>query len=310
VSDQDVYDALPEIQNLFLVGAPQSVEGEERFSVNSNTRTLILDVFGRERPDTLRRFMASNRAMTGQQDIRGRGDIADTIRQVRALLYQDHYQQAEQLVHSVLTRYPNHPDLIGELGVIYSRWQPARWPDARQQFERAAELQCRQDWMYGIWAEMELRLTEWGFAAVAAEKGIKRVGERARLCYLAGYAYSRLGQDYQRAFNAMAEQTLMKSQDWLKKALKDPTEGPSYIDRDLNSRVFRALATNTGVLTLVLEPQVPDVPERIIASLREELLALVDRWEREYPQDRYVAEQARWIRDKYAGVTAISRSTS
>lgn len=47
VDDESVSVALQELRTLFLVPAPTFVEGEQRFNLNVNTRTLVREVYGK-----------------------------------------------------------------------------------------------------------------------------------------------------------------------------------------------------------------------------------------------------------------------
>ena len=64
ISVADSHDAIQDLQNLFLVPRPHLVEGIQRFSLNSNTRQLVLDVLGNT--DLAQRIRNAIRAISGQ----------------------------------------------------------------------------------------------------------------------------------------------------------------------------------------------------------------------------------------------------
>ena len=193
LADENVSAALQELRRLFLVPAPEFVEGEQRFKLNVNTRTLVQEVYGRT--DQWRRVQAAYQAITKGLPPGGRSKIGAIIRQCGLLFRSGRPEEAERHMRNALTERPGDPDLYGFSGWLYKYWQPPRIADARRQFERAAQLKCIKEDMYEHWSRMESREYEWSRAATAAEKGLKLMPDSAVLSYWAGKARSQLSKE-------------------------------------------------------------------------------------------------------------------
>ena len=193
VDDESVSVALQELRTLFLVPAPKFVEGEQRFNLNVNTRSLVREVYGKT--DQWRRIHAAYQTITKGLPSGGRSKIGAIIRQCGLLVRSNRLEEAETLMNNALGDRPGDSDLYGFSGWIYKSWQPPRVADARRQFNRAAELRSVKEDMYEHWARMEISQREWTKAAAAAEKGLELMPDSASLCYLAGKARSQTGRE-------------------------------------------------------------------------------------------------------------------
>lgn len=282
-SRDNIIGEMPAIQSLFLVSHPRLIEGVERFDVNINIRTLVLSIF--EQSDTLWRLKEAYKNILGEQNNRAQGEIVSYIRQARALERLERYEDAKKILQSALQVYPNNPQLTAQLGVTYLHWQPIRrLADAREQFKRAAELKCREFWMYRTWTKTELEQHEWSAAIEAAEAGIKNTNaSNNELYYLAGFAHSRLAQDLKNSWlTERARKEFLAADKMLRQALKDPEELANYDERQLNSRIFRALVINYEQFEHITD-----------------MHRFLDRWQREHPDDPYAISEGERLTAKY-----------
>jgi hypothetical protein len=156
LSGDQISGALGELQRLFLVPKPRLIEGEQRFEVNVNTRTLVRKVL--RATDLYRRVEAAHDAVSGSLPKVGRGEVASIIRQAVFLVRNREKPAAEQLLQTALEKYINNPELIGFLAWVYKAWDPPRVTDAREKFKRAWQLKCANEAMYKHWSQMEINV--------------------------------------------------------------------------------------------------------------------------------------------------------
>jgi hypothetical protein len=276
------------LQDLFLVSTPFLVEGVERVDLNANTRMLVRRVF--KGTDVLRRLEHARRAISGEirADKSRRARIGEYIRQAISLERLRRYGEAEQTLVSALEEDSSDPDLVGQLGVLYSLWQPVRREaDARTQFTRAAQLKCTREEVYRRWADMELAGEAWSAAAEAVELGIERVGPAVGLLWQAGYARSRLGRELRRGFlNERADEELRAADRRLRQALSELEQVRYASEWGLRGRIYRALVLNCEGLGWL-----------------DEMHRFLDRWEAECPGDWYLLREAPRLRDRYPART-------
>ena len=239
--------AIAEMQRLFLVPKPRLIEGEERFDVNVNIRALVTKVL--EGTDTYRRAKSATDAVRGRLPYSDRGKTGAVIRQAVFLIKANEFLKAEETVKAALKIEPNNPDLVGALGYVYKCFRPRRLTDARQQFERSAQLKCKRLDPYRHWIQLEIGEREWTNAARAAEHGIKNIPESAELRYWAGYAHSRLGRELSGGMLLERARTELElAKDLLQGALRPPENLRASQDRQLNATCYRAIALNYDAL--------------------------------------------------------------
>ena len=227
---------------LFLVPKPRLIEGEQRFDVNLNTRALVKKVLGSS--DLFRRADAAHKALSGRLPTSTRPEVAAIIRQAVFLVKNGDQRHAEELITNALEKYVNSPDLLAFLGWVYKAWNPPRPTDAREKFTRAWQLNCCNEEMYKRWSRMEMDQKEWTKAAEAAEKGLKLIGNRPELLYLAGHARSRLGRELKMGLHhERAAAELERAHALLQKALRMP-DSLEAGERRLNADIYRALVLN------------------------------------------------------------------
>ena len=193
VDDESVGSALQELRRLFLVPTPTFVQGEQRFGVNVNTRTLVRQAYGKT--EQWRRIEAAYKAITQGLPSGGRTKIGSIIRQCGLLVRSAKLEEAERLISNAIEERPGDPDLYGFSGWIYKKWTPPRVADARLRFGRAAELRSIKEEMYEHWARMERGAREWTRGAAAAEKGLELMPDSGVLRYLAGRSRADLAKE-------------------------------------------------------------------------------------------------------------------
>jgi len=246
LSTEEIASSLKELQKIFLVPKPALYEGEERYNVNLNTRLLVRKWLGDH--DSFRRIQEAYKNLTRGSGSRTDPVISSAIRRASVLVRAQEQPKAEAYLKHALGMRPNQPDLLAFLGWVYKAWVPRRVTDAREQFLRAAQLECSNEDMYRHWCEMESEQREWAKTAEAAEKGLKNVGETEALLYNAGYAHSRLGRELMQGLHSeKALEELTKARKWLRNALRLAT------GRDSKGRpspeLYRALVLTAESLT-------------------------------------------------------------
>lgn len=238
---------ISEMQRLFLVAKPRLIEGEERFDVNINTRALVTKAF--EGTEVYRRSKSAVDAIGGRIPYSDKGRIGATIRQAVFLVRTGEFLKAEETVKTALRTEPNNPDLVGALGYVYKAWKPKRTTDARQHFERAAQLKCRRMDPYRHWIQLEIGEKEWTNAARAAAHGAKNVPDATELFYWEGYAHSRLGKELMAGLVLERARTeLEAAKDLLGRALRAPEHLRAAPERQVNAMCYRAIVLNFDAL--------------------------------------------------------------
>ena len=242
LSGETLMGALGELQRLFLVPKPRLIQGEQRFEVNLNTRSLVQKFLGSS--DLFRRAEAAHKAVSGGLPNVRNAEVGAIIRQAVFLVKNRDHKQAEQLLTKASEKYVNNPELLGMLGWVYKAWDPPRLTDAREKFMRAWQLNSHAEDMYKHWSRMEADQHEWTKAAEAAEKGIKLLGDRPQLLYAAGHARSRLGRELRMGLHhERAAAELNKAETLLGRALRMP-DSLEIGERTLNSDIYRAIVLN------------------------------------------------------------------
>ncbi len=232
-SQEQVTIEMNGIQDLFLISRLRLIDGEPRFDVNTNTRRLILETYSKH--PHLIELKERYKGLAGQLNIR-QGEIQSYIQKAISLQLMQEHEMPEKLLLDALERYPNNADLTAQLGVIYFFWKPnRRLTDARQQFELAQQLECRQEWMYRRWVQMESNAQNWTKAAEVADTGLKEGITTKELYALAGIAHSYLGSQFKNSFIDKAEQEFRIADKLLRKGLKTPEQLVNYSDRKLSS---------------------------------------------------------------------------
>ena len=286
----DCHRAIGELQSLFLLPRVPLAGDEPRFTLNVNTRRLVLDVEGNT--DLAARLTRIIRASTGQVRMSptGKRRYSEYSRQAISQAKLGDFLSAEETMLSAINQYPEIAELHGILGWIYKSWH--RYTDARERFSRAADLKTAREDTYWHWSRMEQHHSEWTSAALAAECGIAYVSRPERLYYMAGFSRSRLAQDlYRQAQYGRSKQEASSAETHLKLALLDleKLEGGQY---EQHSRVYRAMTINYEYLVLISQAQQDNESERRFKRL---LASTMDVWCREHPQDLYAISERQRI---------------
>jgi len=248
LNKSSVITAAEEIGRLFLLPQPSVIKEAPRFDVNINTRSLIIDVM--KGSDIFKRLDVNVKRLAGELQISGKRRFAITeyLKHSSTLLKLEDFPEAEKVLKEGLTKYGEDPDLLAQLGRIYSRWKPvARLTDAKNSFRRAAEFKCAQEDMYHHWWSLECKEQEWTGAVEASENGLKQFPDSWILKYRAGYAHSRLGSNLRAQFQRdRARYQLKRAQFLLENALRsvnlsdlDPYE------KEIHSDILRSLVFNS-----------------------------------------------------------------
>lgn len=300
MEDTECRDAIQELQGLFLIPRPQIVEGVPRFTLNVNTRQLVLDVRGNT--DVAQRMSSTIKASTvGIESTPARRRIiGQSIRQAVSEVKLDRHGDAQRTLRQALERYPEDPDLHGTLGWVYKNWRPSpRITDARHQFGRASQFGSAAEEMYRHWSEMEGNQTEWTSAAKAAEAGLAAIGSSDVLSLNAGYARSRLARDlHQQALSSRAAEEARAAEAHLKNALADldDVETGKY---QQHNRVHRAIVINYEQLARIARAQDDRSGEAHYLRLT---VSSLNRWANEHPGDQYVESEKKRLLDRHPSV--------
>ena len=283
ISATDCERAIQDLQSLFLIPRPQLIEDTPRFSLNVNTRQLVLDVLGES--DLAGRIRSAIRQITGRSPV----TVGPYIRQAVSQAKLNKHGEAENTLWQALDLFPENAELHGMLGWVYKSWKPhPRYTDARAHFLRAADLKCSEAETYRHWCDMEASQREWSSAAVAAERGLEVIGKSQRLSFLAGFTKSRLAQDlFKQAQYSRAEQEVDKAESHLKSAfweLDDLKQG-GY---QFQSKVHRAMVINYEHRVRICQRQQDSRGENRFLRLMARAL---DRWRNEHPDDSYASSE-------------------
>lgn len=224
---------------------PFILEGVPRFDVNFNTRLLVIDAMSSY--GSFADIQSAFKNLHGEIISSGkrRADVRAYQRQVVANMGANRQYDAEKLLlDKALVEYPNDPDILGQLGWVYLRWQPRpRIEDARSNFMRAAKLNCGNVSMYWQWWRMEADRGNWAMAINACWKGVKNCPNSLELQYCLGYSRSRFGKALEMQFQyERAQDEFRKAVSLLERAL-NIAHHMTTKDSKLLSQIYRALCT-------------------------------------------------------------------
>ena len=303
LSEDNCYDALRELQDLFLIPRPQLVEDVPRFALNSNTRQLVIDVLSES--DMAARISSAIKAITGQVQATPahRQRVGQYIRQAVTQVKLDDHVGAEETLEEALRLYPENADLHGILGWVYKSWNPTRRADARRNYVRAAELKGSREDTYRHWWEMEKDLMEWTSAAQAAELGLECIPSSERLSYMAGFARSQSAKDLlQQAQYSRAEQEADKAEAHLRKALLDLDDvGPGQYQ--FHGNVHRAIVLNYENRVRMCQFQHDGGREQHFVRL---LFRALRRWANEHPNDPNARSEKQRLESRFPALAQQS----
>jgi len=275
LNKRSVFTAVEEIGRLFLLPTPTVIKEAPRFDVNINTRSLVIDVM--KGSEIYKKLDLNVKRLSGKLQISGkrRFAVSEYLKHSSTLLKLEDFNEAEKVLKEGLVKYGEDPDLLAQLGRVYSRWKPlARSTDAKNSFRRAAELKCGQEDMYHHWWSLECKDQEWTNAVEASEIGLKQFPNSWILKYRAGYAHSRLGSSLRAQFQRdRARYQLNRARVLLESASKsiNLTDLDSY-EQEIHSNILRSLVLNSeaqgriGDVKKFLKHWLSDHPDAIEAQ--------------------------------------------
>jgi tetratricopeptide (TPR) repeat protein len=293
-----------QIQRLYLMSLPRLIEQDQRFDVDSNTRLLILDVF--RGSAVLGDISLHYSRMSEDTGPRSSSEKASLIRQAQALQHMGRSTDALQVLKAALDVYPDDPDLVGYMAVVYQGI--GRVVDARGCFQQAAELRCRREWMYTFWAKMEYSQNEYARAAEIAELGQAETKPTVELSYWAGLARSKLGAQHAKTLdNQSAHAQFVKADAQLRRSRELFHVDHRSHNSNLRCDVYEALVVNTERL-LDNEAKLEGRDRRSSTSaLRRNIFDFLDEWGRQACDDAShsarVQRQRRRLTGKYTQST-------
>ncbi len=302
VSKDESHIAIQELQRLFLLPKTPFIEEAPRFGLNTNTRRLVAEVYGKT--DLAQRISSVIKVLIGQAKPTPalREQIGQRIRQAVSFVKLKQYTEAESTLLNAIGSYPEAADLHGSLGWVYKAWH--RYTDARSRFARASELRSSREDTYWHWAQMELRQSEWTSAAETAERGLETVDSSERLSYLAGQARSRLAKDlYQQAHFGRAKQEALRAETHLKDALLDMNDLESG-QFEFHSQVHRATVINYEHLVRISQSEQDSGSESRYIRLLGDSLTL---WRNEHPNDPNTLSESQRLASRFPSLTARAR---
>ena len=286
--------AMGELQRLFLVPRPRLIESVERFVLDTNTRILVREVLAPRFPDTVTRLKAVLTDLVGdvsRSALRNRR-VGEHVRQAVFLVMSDRHQEAEATLLAGLRDFPEDRALLGQLAWVYKSWKPnSRITDARALFERARDLGSTDPQMFRHWVEMERALEQWSVAAGVADTGLERAGNDQTLRYQAGYAHLRLAREMAPGASAAIEE-VRKAINHLRIAILDPEQLSGAKARLTNSKAYRSLCYALYEEMVQLERRRGPADKSRIEHLGDELIATVEAWQSEHPEDTYADDMA------------------
>jgi hypothetical protein len=245
LTDHQLAAEMEAIQGLFLLSEPREVDGVERFDVNANTRALVMEIFGES--DDARRIRDGLAKLTGDTASanRMRSEISAAVRQAAAFERLGRYEEARSVIDKYLLRYPNHPDLLGQMGALYSQWEPPKVNEARQNFQLAARGRCIRLFVYVTWVRMEAADKAWTGVIEAADVGLKLAGQSIELAAQRSIARSRRGAELRAGLHPeRAGDDLALADRELRDVLSGTAGLRDSAERYWNSRVMQQLVRN------------------------------------------------------------------
>lgn len=269
--------ALTELQTLFLFPKPRTVEGEQRFQLNLNTKKLVRLV--ESGSDMYARIERESRALAGKLPKAGHGVIGSLIRQALLRSNAQQHSEAETILIDAIEKYPNEADLRGFLGRVYRH--VGRISDARAQFEAASKMKGSNRQMFLQWVRMEIKATEWSKAIAVAEKALKLDPGFYEMIERKIYAQRQAGFDFHRGLHReKAEKVWADAVHEGCRSIKAPEDLENGA-RQHNASMLCSIVICLGML-----------------GRFDERDRWLERWEREHPDDPEVAREKEFLRKR------------
>lgn len=240
-------DAVDELQRLFLIPRPGIIEGLHRFSINSNTKNLVLTIM--EGNPEIAKFRQTLRNITGTsyRDSEKRKSVGAIIRQASAFIRMDDCDTAESTIKAGITKLGEDPDLLGALGWVYKCHVSPRIVDARINFRRAAELKCNNPEMYKHWYEMEDHNEYFSESMEAARAALTMFPQNSIWASRLGYASGRYGELLVRQLQPRGRIYLARANKILERLINKLNKTVPF-DSDLHMLSWRSYVLNCAAL--------------------------------------------------------------
>jgi len=295
----EVLKAIDELSKLFLVPRPFILEGVPRYDVNLNTRLLVIDVMSSY--GSFADIQSALKNLHGDIISSGkrRADVRAYQRQVVANINANRQYDAEKLLMEVaLIEYPNDPDLLGQLGWVYLRWQPKpRIEEARNSFSRAAKLNCTNGSMYWQWWRMEADRNNWAMAIDACKKGVRNCPNNLELQYCLAYSRSRFGKSLELQFQyERAQDEFHKAEILLGKLLSAERNTLIIDNPKLLGQIYRALIITYLAIAQYIDPVREKAEEE---RLKSKIKSSINNWSIDLPYDDYMTSEKGRLKIRY-----------
>lgn len=299
--DEDTLDAaIRALQDLYLFPKPRLIQSIDRFDVNVNVRTLVRRTLGNT--DMYLKVQNAAKAVKGELD-RTREEearLGSFQRQAVALAGRGLMIEAESTLLAGLKEFPEAPELLGQLGLVYKDWSPKpRLSDARDSFRRAVQLKTREADTYRQWTDLEVNEREWGEAARIAELAISLLEghpDHYTFIQFAGFATSRWAQQ-PRMTKKWALEKFEASNKFYWRALKGP------VNLDTVSRCYWGLAINARLMRNL------PTPAEGMSRSKAILQGVFTQWRRRVPVDVRRDQEVRFAADVWPDLVAAAADT-
>lgn len=174
--DERLMQCIDELKAIFLLGAPRVIQKEARFSVQSNTRSLVLHY---ERTlvtdfESLRR--KCQKVRSGARGITKTGNkrqVATAITQANAFLREKAWEDALDTVRAAMKRSPKDADLLFVLGKAYLAKEPPDYTAAKKALKESYDQGQRRYQLYATWYECEFESSHYPGAIEVASLALR-----------------------------------------------------------------------------------------------------------------------------------------
>lgn len=238
-------DALEQLKLMFLVPSGRQIQDATQLALNQNTKKLVRDVF--DDTDAYRRVQRQMQAAVGQLTTKRQEDqrVSQTLRKARLLANQCRAKEAEQLLRDLLDEYPGRADIHATLGWTYKKQGDTT--DARGEFRRAHQLQCRDRDSYWHWSDLEAGEEEWTESEEIADFGLKVFPGDQGLLFRKGYAiHRRAKEEHYQGMEEKANKLCERAISLLEESLK--ARNAEERNSSILAQSYRALVLTAEIL--------------------------------------------------------------
>jgi hypothetical protein len=254
LTDDDAEHAIRDLLDWRLVNRiPHQNDNRPGFTMNSNTRRLVLRTYGQE--PRVAGFRSKFKALGSERAPAARSSaVSSAVGIAKAHVVRGDPDSAVRVLQERMTgELHEEADLWGALGWAHSRRGSSGAGDAERAFQEAFDRGSTREDTYYHWASMLLRVAEdrvgtvsdtklleqWRRAGEIAELGIKACGATQALCQLAGYAHTREAKTLERLNEfTQAQGAYAEAVAFLKRGLTAP---PSRIRSSSRGSLYRSL---------------------------------------------------------------------